>query len=324
MKKTANPTRSRKNPLLLSLLGASANKLMKFPTQMIQMKKSRLLLPLATLAGFAVATGSSHAAVIANFTDGNGTSSVDQYQGIVGNGWTTAWQFQGATFSSTVVTNTTPVNSGGNYLSTSKTSNVVPGLAAVGRRFATTVAGGGVDNTLPVVFSFDLRIDTLTGWDATSDAITLNANNASGTTYGASGNSSWIIRAYGATSGGATASQWAFYNGAADGGGFSSANFVSSGMTVSAGTTYSFTIVSDPDTKKYVTTISNGTTTVTSASMGWRATSASDGIGFSSEISATDDNVSWSLDSVSIANIPEPSTALLGGLGLLALLRRRR
>ena len=35
-------------------------------------------------------------------------------------------------------------------------------------------------------------------------------------------------------------------------------------------------------------------------------------------------NVNSYYDNLSIQTIPEPSTALLGGLGLLALLRRRR
>ena len=70
----------------------------------------------------------------------------------------------------------------------------------------------------------------------------------------------------------------------------------------------------------------------TSASAGWNTTAGSDVLDFSSvwtsvaiasvdsALQETDDYIGYS----SLAPVPEPSAALLGGLGLLALLRRRR
>ena len=43
------------------------------------------------------------------------------------------------------------------------------------------------------------------------------------------------------------------------------------------------------------------------------------------EIDSTDTNSQWiGIDNIAVTGVPEPSTAVLGGLGLLALLRRRR
>lgn len=46
--------------------------------------------------------------------------------------------------------------------------------------------------------------------------------------------------------------------------------------------------------------------------------------GLVASTSVQGDNVSYTIDSVTLTAIPEPATALLGGLGLLALFRRRR
>src|SRR5947207_835378 len=60
--------------------------------------------------------------IIANFTDGNGTASVDRYVGTSGSGWNSAWAANPSNSGSfnpapTVVTSGgTPLNGGGYYL----------------------------------------------------------------------------------------------------------------------------------------------------------------------------------------------------------------
>jgi hypothetical protein len=272
---------------------------------------------LAITSGILTFSCSSQAAILANFTDGTGTTLPDQYAGVAGSGWLGAW---GTNNGPTVaVSNTSPVNSGGNYLNVTSS---VANDTAVGRRFDGTSAG--VDITVPVTFTFDLRVDTLTGFDTVNDYLSAHANSsAAGTNYNVSSNSSYIIRAYGASpSAGKNANEWLFYNGAGDGGSFSAANFQNSGMTVGAGTTYSFTVTNDPATKKYSVSIFDGTNTVSSSNLGWRSSSASNGIAFNNRASAVTDVESYSIDNISI--VPEPGTVTLVGLAGLAVLRRRR
>lgn len=259
----------------------------------------------------------SQAAIVANFTDGSGTSLPDQYAGAAGSGWLGAW---GTNNGPTVtVANASPINGGGNYLNVTSS---VTNDTAVGRRF--DGSSGGVDTTLPVTFTFALRLNTLTGWDSANDYVSVHANSAAaGTNFNVSNNSSFIIRGYGASPAtGKNANQWLLYDGAGDGGGFLPANFQNSGMTIAAGTTYIFTVTNNPATKKYSVSISDGTTTVSASNLGWRANTASNGIAFNNRVSGGTDAISYSIDNISI--IPEPSAVTLLGLAGLALLRRRR
>lgn len=259
----------------------------------------------------------SQAAIVANFTDGSGTSLPDQYAGAAGSGWLGAW---GTNNGPTVtVANASPINSGGNYMNVTSS---VTNDTAVGRRF--DGSSGGVNTTLPVTFTFALRLDTLTGWDNSNDYVSVHANStAAGTNFNVSNNSSFIIRGYGASPApGKNANQWLFYDGAGDAGGFLPANFVNSGMTIAAGTTYVFTVTNNPATKEYDVSIFDGTTTVSANNLGWRANTASNGIAFNNRVSSGTDVISYSVDNISI--VPEPSAVTLLGLAGLAMLHRRR
>lgn len=263
----------------------------------------------------------SHAAIVANFTDGTGTSLPDQYAGAAGSGWLGAWGTTANPAAPTIaIANASPVNGGGNYLTVASSNN---NDNAFGRRFDGSATG--VNITLPVTITFDIRIDTLTGWNSSTDYITLHASNAAaGTNYNVSANSSFIIRGYGASPlTGKNANEWLFYNGAATGaGGLDVTRFQNSGMTIATGTTYSFTVTNDPATKTYSVSIFDGTTTVSSSNLGWRASTASNGIAFNQRVNLGTDVIGYSLDNISI--VPEPGSITLFGLAGLALLRRRR
>lgn len=263
----------------------------------------------AALALLAISS-MSHADIIAEFIDGNTSLTPDQYPGGVGAGWLAGWATTANPAAPVAsVEDAFPIESGGNYLSVSS-SNANDN--AIGRRFASGL-GTSVDVTVPATITLDLRVDTLSGWDSTNDYITVHGNTtAAGTNYNVSGNSSFIIRAYASSpSGGVNGGEWLFYNGAGNGGGFSAANFQNSGMAITAGTTYRFTITTDPANKKYTASIFDGTTTVTTSSpMGWRSSGPSTSIAFNQKVSAGTDSIAYSIDNIAVvANIAaQPDT----------------
>jgi hypothetical protein len=280
-------------------------------------------LPCLVLTALSLGTaGFSNAATVsAGFDGGNGTVSPDQYAGTSGAGWDTAWGATGATAPTGTVTNASPVNGGGNYLSVSTSFN---SDNAIGREFDNTGASGGFTTGIETLtLTFDVRIDTLTGWNSASDYLTLHAANSTGGTYNVSAASSFIIRAFGASpAAGKNANEWLLYSGTSDGGGYSAANFVNSGMALTSGSTYTFSITNDPIAKKYSGSIFNGTTTVTWSNLGWRATTASDRFAINSRVNVGTDVLAYSLDNLTI--VPEPTASSLALLTGLALLTRRR
>ena len=123
-----------------------------------------------------------------------------------------------------------------------------------------------------------MKYDVIVGNDLSlftnqNDQIGATLRLDAGPTLGASNNSTFIIRAYGDTTGGAgQALAWGAYNGGKNDGGFSAANFQNMGMLIAANTTYTFTIDVHADTLDYDISIFNGTATVSLADRGWRST----------------------------------------------------
>jgi hypothetical protein len=263
---------------------------------------------------------SSEAAIVANFTDGNGTDTVDQYIGIAGGGWATDWStnaegLQGATKTSTVV-NTNPLNGGGNYLSTTVAGDGGQNSrATVSRTYDNAVVPLNAAHTI----SFDIRLDeaNLANFTATgdpSDYIQAFAHSANNQGEFSSGGT-WLVRAVP----NATGASWLLYAGNKNGTG----GLVDSGVSFAANTVYRFVISLDPVNREYNVSI-NGT--YTSSTLGFRqnTTTANPNLHFGARTSAVGETRTFSLDNVNIAAVPEPSVAMLGGIGLLALLRRRR
>lgn len=99
--------------------------------------------------------------ILAAFSGGNGSAEIDQFPGVAGGGWVGGWltlEGGAADFTATVV-NTTPLEGGGNYLSTTNTALGTTGTSAkVAREYETL---GNVDITQPHQMEFRLRLDAL-------------------------------------------------------------------------------------------------------------------------------------------------------------------
>lgn len=251
-----------------------------------------------------------------DFADGNGTTSVDQYAGIAGSGWNTAWTTasgSSVTASSSTVINTAPLyTGGGNYLSTSFT---VSGSATANQwvRVSRQINASSISLTSPVSFSFTLRPDST----VSNANETFTIFNSTAATQNTSAADTWKITADG---GG-----WNIYNG-------NTAVAVGKvGATALAGTDYQFTIYSDPSTKTWTATIYNISNNVTynSGTLSWRntaATSENTFLNFVSQSGATSSQTfGYSLDNIVV--VPEPSVSSLtamAGLSFLLLKRYRR
>ena len=165
-----------------------------------------------------------------------------------------------------------------------------------------------MDVSLDHSYSFNLRVDTKGSFGG------VNIFNNPSIAAGAGSASSWIIYAN-------STGNWLLRNGNRSGGVIGD---VDTGMALTAGTTYSFTINVDEDTNSWVAQIYNGSTTYTSSTLGFRTSAATDGdtLNFTASNVNTASTWVYSIDSVSV--IPEPSSyALLAPVLLsLALLRR--
>lgn len=272
------------------------------------------------------------AATSSNFTGGNG-SGVDSFPGSAGGGWQSGWASvtDKATASASVVS-ASPLNGGGNYLSTSSSPDGTGvALAAWGRAYG--AAGGGVSLSQTQTLSWTFRVDE----SASSLGSGFTTGNDRYQFFGTSAmaNSStvaneWFVFASGANPAAApgfVANRWGFYHGGVASTAFNSGSFVDSGISLVSGTTYAFTIVTDPLTRTYVGSVTDGTTTFVSGTLNWRNTSTNpttSGGYFVAGVSAdtAGETRAFSLDGITI--IPEPSALLLSLAGLLSAATRRR
>jgi len=283
--------------------------------------KHKLCIVAFTLLAFT--SGSSAQVATLDFTGGNGTSSVDQWQGTGGSGWTAGW-VQG-TDSSSMDINRTVVNTdpffggGGNYLSGSNTV-----LATYGGQVRNGIyrAYNGATLTDSLTYSWNFRIDSATGFsNAFNDQLTfMETSDQQVFNPGSAATTTWFLQLRGAAGNLTVRAR----NGTGQ---------VDTASAIAIGTDYGFQVVSNPTTKTYSYSITNLATSGVVASgtnLGWWNGSASAHGGVFNTIVGLEgnnigDGVAFSLDSVAISAIPEPSTyALLGlGLGALVWLRRR-
>lgn len=260
---------------------------------------------------------SAHAAVLPlDFSGGSGTSSVDQYTGTAGAGWSTAWS---ATFHSGVTNGSATVGSsaplatgGGNYLQFNyDTTSAGSGrLARLSRQWDTTA----ISLTDPFTVEFDFRSNVNTA-GATQTIVLFGSNTSAAGTGSAD---SWKLTADG---GG-----WSAFNG-------TTATALGAG-TVKANETWHVSVTINPVADTYGVSVQNLTTSsavfsVSGLSLRNGADASLAWLNFHANGAASLTGLGFAIDAVSITSsaIPEPSSAalLFGGLALSgAMLGRRR
>ena len=309
------------------------------------MKVQSVKIIVTIMAGFLPVSSAavSHAAIIANFTDGEGTSFVDQHPGIPGSGWANAWS-AGTSSASQVraAINTSPLNGGGNYLNVDATVSAATGVARVSRQYSDF---GDVDvDTMSYVISFNYRANTALGLSSATNSASNRYNiigSTSGTTSTGSGNT-WIAGVYAGTDGApndqpsgfssSNIGNWVFLDNTGDTTvGMNLMSFWDSEMALATdGTVYHFEILVDPVNREYKPSISNGSTTATSPNfLGFRnqSTTASTFLQFHAFMTTASSSLSYSVDNIAISIVPEPNSLYflsMGTLGLIALRRRRK
>ncbi|GAA5483202.1 PEP-CTERM sorting domain-containing protein [Haloferula sargassicola] len=276
------------------------------------------------LAALITGASWSSGAIIADFTDGNGASSVDQYQGIAGDGWDGPWGTSTSTADLTgSVVNSSPLNGGGNYLSSTLTATGASGGRGI--QFRNYNDFGDVNVSAAHTISFDIRVDSsLATFNSGIDYFQMY-DRIGGTDFANTG--AWLVRAFGADveNLGTTAvvgGNWAIYNGNKDGS-FSNTNFVDTGVPLVAGNVYHFDVTLDPTIAEYSVTINGGTTF---SGLGFRNATGTvqTQVNFGGRVSDLNETLTYSLDSIAVTNVPEPSCLLVSCLGVLGLARRRR
>jgi hypothetical protein len=221
------------------------------------------------------------------------------------NGWSDAWNY--TAMNAPVISNSSPINGGGNYLVFTQT---IAGDSALRRSYL-----GKLSATNDQTVRLNLRVDTMSNFATASDYVTVTDGTAS--IGGSSSESSFIIRAYGASPGGTMPGiTWALYNGGKNRGGYNAANWVNSGMSLVAGKVYAFAIALHPAQLSYDVTISDGTSSVTKTNLGFRdnAFALPDTLVFNARIASTNNTLAVAVDSIAVAPRPVPPP-LLGGTG---------
>lgn len=259
----------------------------------------------------------SHAALTDNFdTFPNGGTGWG-----AANEWRPSGSPNGGGAVTPTVTNTNPLNGGGNYLSV--TTAVASTTLGIKRNLGSVAAS-------PYTLTFDWRLDSpLTNFTEFNDRIHFGVNGTN--SYGTDNNTGWSIgvAANSGPNNSVFPGHWYFYNNTATSGNgeFNTANMVDTGIALVSGVTYSFVVTVDPVSKTYYASISGSDSTFfEQGNMRFR-NQTTDGtthtnLLFGGATSNANDQLTWSIDNINI--VPEPSTAFLAGLsGLLCFVRRR-
>jgi len=255
------------------------------------------------------------------FDGGSGTTQIDQYTGMAGEGWTGGWvaKASGGTILSASVSNANPVApSNGNYLAVSVSAPYAGGYGrrgAVNRQFSSY---GVVDLTKTHIIAFDVRVDAF-GLSGTGHYDQVNVFGGTVSDYGMfSGETTWNIDVRDMTPPGyegAQAFDWTYRSG--------TYGHIPSGLTMTVGQTYRFVVTVEPTIGKFAVTASDGTTTTTKTNMSfWTGTPYTAGTYFHAAGSTATQNstVAFSVDNIEF--IPEPATLSLLALGAMSLVRR--
>ncbi|NLE37529.1 MAG: hypothetical protein GX621_05840, partial [Pirellulaceae bacterium] len=238
----------------------------------------------AVLAVTCVATAPTvlAATVQANFDGGNGTDVPDAFVGMAGDGWTGAWGIVGRNnpIVDATITDASPLNGGGNYLSFAITgTDPSTNRTSVGRSYT-----AGIDIGQSHSIQFQYRIDedlsspysTFTHYEADKYHIFDGPTLRDGTNSGLS----WMIYGHPDDTFGITGrpDNWLVYNGNNDGTGTA----FDSGIKLQQGVVYNMQVDVNAVTKRWHVTIDDGTTVFDSRSvfsdgLGWRTAAATVG-----------------------------------------------
>jgi len=159
----------------------------------------------------------------------------------------------------------------------------------------------------------NLRVDAMSNFTTANDYVTVTDGTAS--IGGSSVESSFIIRAYGASPGGTMPGlAWALYNGGKNRGSYNAANWVNSGMALVAGRVYAFAIVLHPAQLTYDVTIADGISSVSKTNLGFRdsAFALPNTLVFNARIANTNNVLTVAVDSITVSPRPVPPPALSG------------
>jgi hypothetical protein len=267
-------------------------------------------------------------AITAEFTDGNGTSSVDQWTGIAGDGWAGGWTSLLPTGDSATVTSTTPLNGAGdNYLSVTDSTAGGAGNHNIVRSITSF---GDVDTSQKYTIRWKWRFDgSVTDMEggAFNDRIHFYGNN--GNTNGTSATNSWVVGWASADAGTLTVfdDHWYFFDNNT-GTAFNTSNQIDTGIGLTAGVVYEFVVTVDPAAGTYDASIDDGTDNFSATGLTFRngLTGQFNSLHFGTNTSDGSFDSSYALDSVTISAVtvvPSP-TALPAGLLMLGAMAMRR
>lgn len=251
------------------------------------------------------------AAIVANFGGGTLATHVDGYVGQAGAGWLDAWRTtsSGGAFANTVQS-ASPLKGGGNYLAANFniSGTAVTGTGAAGRKFDTRL----VNDTLPHTMKFDLRLDTALANG--SDKVLVFGDVGSGYAFSTGATNTFVI--LGQYNNGSPL--WYVQDGNRAGGGTT----ISTGLGMTQGTVYSFTVNVDPASRSWTVGIDNGVTQYQSGTLGFRSSGtgeAGNSVYFGAAVRNTTGTVGFSLDNLQIFSGSSalskdwPSPVIVGG-----------
>ncbi len=287
---------------------------------------SRFLTLCLAAAFLPFATAAHGAPIIARFTHGGSSSStvtseVDAWTGQIGDGWSSVWARSSAT--TEVISTASPIWGANPRL------QITPGGT-----------GGHVNRiydpdyvapiaTLPITISFDLSIDNMGDFlnTATNHFFLAQSNSASSNP---TSNTNWLIYGYGGTDSDAAVGESGLLATAKQGQwnllDRSNNSYVPTGIALTQGVLYSFTLTLDRVNKSYSVWLTDGTETFRSDSLSFYNTNGNfvSRLVFSQNYQGSQSAI-YSISNIGI--IPEPSVlALVVGAGAvvgLAALRRR-
>jgi len=286
---------------MLRTFSESLPNLSKSPVAMKNLRPPFRRLALAAVASFCLEAPLHATTITANFTGGNSSTVADAYTGTTGGGWLAGWRAtdDSSTAFANTATTANPLNGSGSHLAATLNYNGTAtfGSGAVGRKFDPAVVSSGS----PYTVTFDLRLDSALANG--SDKLVIFGDVSSGYAFSTgAANTFCILGNY--NSGSPT---WYVLDGSRDGSGGTTS---STGIALTQGTVYHFTVNVDPATRSWTVLVDNGSASYQSPSLGFRAAPSADGgnaVYFGASVRSTTGAVAYSVDNVAVA--PTGATA---------------